>query len=125
MEGFEHPELLGDDERLMVRQHHAAGAHADRAGDARQVRDQDGRRRARDPGHVVMLCDPVAPVAEALGVLRELERVPQRPAGVGAGRDGCEIEDGERGGAERDHAAEYGDALPSRAADPNGHRGRH
>ena len=76
---FEHAELLGDHERGVVRQHHAARADPHRRGGCREVSDQHGRRRARDAGHVVVLGDPDPPVAEPLGQLRELDRVGECP----------------------------------------------
>jgi hypothetical protein len=51
----------------------------------------------------MMLGHPEAAVAEPLGGPRELERVAQRPAGIGAFRDWGEIEDGKR-----DHAGQIG-----------------
>ena len=89
MERLEHPELLRDHERLVVREHHAARADADRRGRAREVRDQHGGRGAGDARHVVVLRDPVAQVAEPLHVAGEVDRVPERlptevPVGTGA-----------------------------------------
>ena len=80
----------------MIRQHDAARADADRRGAAGDVRDHDRRRRARDAGHVVMLGEPEAAIAPALGVLREVERVPERLRGGAAFDDRREVEDGER-----------------------------
>ena len=48
MQRLEHPELLGDDERRVVGQHHAARADADRLGRRREVRDRaPGARSSR------------------------------------------------------------------------------
>ena len=70
-------------ERRVVGQHHAAGAEADGRRDRREVREQHRRRRAGDAGHVVVLGDPVPPVAEALGLLHQRDRVAQRVGGRG------------------------------------------
>ncbi len=66
---LQHPELLGDHQRRVVGQHHAAGADPHPLGPRRQGRRQDRRRGARDPGDVVVLGDPVAVIAEPLGRL--------------------------------------------------------
>ena len=42
----------------------------------------DGGRRAGNAGHVVMLGEPVAAIAPALGVLRQVDRIPERLAAV-------------------------------------------
>ena len=114
---LEHPELLGDHERLVVRQHHAARADAERGGRARQVGDQHRRRRAGDAGHVVVLGNPVAQVAEPLDVAGEVDRVAQRLADGRSGRDRREIENRDAGGAGTDHAASIATANAA-AADP-------
>jgi hypothetical protein len=85
-------ELLRNDQRRVIRQHDAAGAHANPAGAAGQVADDDRSGGARDPLHVVMLGDPVARVAQALGVARELEGVAQCVRRRLALDDGREIE---------------------------------
>ena len=72
---LERPELLGDHERRMVREHDPARADADRLRPAGDMGDDDGGRRARDADRVVMLGQPEAPVPPTLGVLREVERV--------------------------------------------------
>ena len=46
MQRLEHPELLGDDERRVVREHHAARTDADRLGRRREMGDQNRRRRS-------------------------------------------------------------------------------
>ena len=70
-ERLERRELLGHDERGVVRQHDAARADADALGLRRDRRDQHGRRRRGDGRHVVVLGEPVARVAEPVGELRE------------------------------------------------------
>ena len=87
-------ELLGDHQRRVVRQHDAAGADADRRGAAGDVADHDRGRRAGDAGHVVVLGEPEAPVAEAFGVAREIDAVAQGVGGRRALRHGGEVEDG-------------------------------
>ena len=96
MQRRERPELLGDHERRMVRQHDPAGADANRLRARRDVRDHDRRRGARDARGVVMLGEPEAPVAPALRVLREIERVAKRARDRPAFDDRREIQDGER-----------------------------
>ena len=68
---------------------------ADGRRDRGEVREQHRRRRAGDPRHVVVLGDPVPPVAEALDLLHQLDGVAQRVGGRGAAPDGREVEDGE------------------------------
>ena len=93
IERLERAELLGDHQRRVVRQHDAAGADADRARAAGDVPDHHRGRRAGDAGHVVVLGEPEAPVAPALGVLREVERVAERLGRRPALDDRREIED--------------------------------
>ena len=87
VEGGEHAELLGDDERLVLRQHDAARAQADPFGHLPDRREQHRGRSGRDAGHGVMLGDPEPAVAELLGALRTSDRIMERlPIGVpGAG----------------------------------------
>ena len=94
IERLERAELLRDHERRVVRQHDPAGTDADRRGARGEVADDDGRRGARDARHVVVLGDPVARVAEPLGVAGEVEAVAERVAGRRAERDRREVEDG-------------------------------
>ena len=75
IERLERAELLGDHERRVVRQHDPARADADRRRAGGDVRDHDRGRGAGDAGHVVVLGEPEAPVAEPLGVLGQVERV--------------------------------------------------
>src|SRR5690606_16874299 len=79
----------------MVRQHDAAGADPDRRGAASDMANQDRGRRRGDAGHVVMLGQPEAPVAPALGMLREIEAVAEGLGGVAALGDRGEVENGE------------------------------
>ena len=57
-------ELLGDHVGRVVRQHDAAGADADRLRAGGDVGDHDRGRGARDAGHVVVLGDPEAAIAQ-------------------------------------------------------------
>jgi hypothetical protein len=77
MQRLQHPELLGDDQRRMVGQHHAAGAHAQRRRRLREMTDEYGRRRTGDAGHSVVLGDPQAVVAEAFHDRGEVHGRPQ------------------------------------------------
>ena len=97
IERIEGAELLRDDERGVVREHDAARAHPDRGRPARDVADDDGGRRARDPGDVVMLGDPVAAVPETFRAAGEIERIAHGPRGTATLGDGREVEYGERG----------------------------
>jgi hypothetical protein len=55
MQRLERPELLGDHDRRVIRQHDPAGADADRARTRSDVRDHDGGRRTGDADRVVVL----------------------------------------------------------------------
>ena len=59
---------------------------------AGDVRDHDRRRRAGDARHVVVLGQPEAVIAPALGVLREIERILKCQSRRAAVNDGREIE---------------------------------
>ena len=78
----EHAEGLRDLERRVVREHHAAAADADARGRRGHRADQRLRARAGQRRPAVMLGQPVAVVAEAVGQPCEVERVGER---VGAG----------------------------------------
>jgi hypothetical protein len=114
VERLEERELLGDDERRVVRQHDAAGADADPRGPRRDVGDEHRRARARDRGHPVVLGEPEARHAEALGGDGEIacgaEGVAARLAladegevehGQGHGSGGSQHPTGQRGGGGR------------------------
>ena len=95
VQAAEDAERLGDLERAVVRQHHAAAADADVLGRGRHLGDQDLGRRAREHRDAVVLGDPVARVAEPVGEPREVDRVLERiPAGQALG-DRRLIEDAE------------------------------
>src|SRR5258706_14675692 len=73
----------------MMRQHDAAGAHANGFGAAGDVAYDNRRGGAGDARHVVMLGEPVALVTQAFRMLREFERVAQchgRGRALGDGR---------------------------------------
>ena len=57
-EGVEHAELLRDDQRRMVRQHHPAGSEADAGSLRGQTRQHQLRRGRRSRWHRVMLGQP-------------------------------------------------------------------
>jgi hypothetical protein len=77
-EAREHAEGLGDLERAVVREHHAAAADADPLRDGRDRPDQRLGARPGEHRPAVMLGDPVAVVAERVGQPGEVERVLQR-----------------------------------------------
>lgn len=115
MKVLEHPELLRDHERSVIGKHDATGADADLARNAGEVGGEDGGRGARDAGHVVVLGNPVAQVAETLDVAGQVERVAQRVGGRRVIGDDRKIEDGERFEVGRGHAPNSG-RLPRRNA---------
>ena len=96
MKGCERAELLGDQQRRVVRQHDAAGADADRAGAARDMGERYRGRGARDARQIVMLGHPETPVAERFDMARQIERVAQRLAGIAALGDRRKIKNGKR-----------------------------
>ena len=59
--------LLGDSERCVIGQHHAAGADTDGRGALSDMCNQNGSRGTCDARHVVMLSEPVAPEPSPLG----------------------------------------------------------
>ena len=109
-------ELFGDDERRVVRQHDAPGAHPDRGRPARDVADHHRGRCARDTGHVVMLRHPVPAVPERLGAAGEIQRVAHRTRGAPAFGDGRQIENGQCGhwslAARRRNVSPHGSNRP-------------
>ena len=94
MQRRERAELLGDQQRSVIRQHDAAGADADAARAGRDMRQRDRGRGTGDARQVVMLGHPVAAIAQRLDMAREVERIAQRLAGVAAFDNGGEIENG-------------------------------
>ena len=96
MQRGEGAELLGDQQRRVVRQHDAAGADPDRAGAGRDMGQRHRGGGAGDAGQIVVLGHPEAPVAERLDMPRQVERIAQRLTGIAAFGDRREIENGER-----------------------------
>ena len=103
-------ELLDRGQRGAVAELDRAGAEPDRGGGGGGQREHHRGGGAGDAGVEVVLGEPVAGVAEALGLLGEVDAVAQRLGGGGAGGDRHEVEDGERGGG---HGAPF---LASRRA---------
>ena len=90
------PNCSATRQRRMVGQHDAAGADANARCARPDVREEHRRRRAGDTRHVVVLGHPEAPVAQALGMLRDIAR-PAKGVGGGAPfENGGEIEDRKR-----------------------------
>ncbi len=99
-ERLQDAELLGDDQRPVVGQHHAPGAHADAVRGPGHGGGEDGRRRPGHAGHAVVLRHPEPVVAEPLRLPCQLHRVAQRLPGAVARPDAGAVEDGEAGGGE-------------------------
>ena len=97
---LQHLEALGHHQRRMVGQHHAAGADADVPGHRGDLPDHQVGRGARDRRQIVVFGQPVADIAERVGMARQVDAVAQRRRRPGAGGDDGKVEDGER-----DHAA--------------------
>ena len=91
-ERLQRPELLGDHQRRMIRQHHSTRADTNPLRPLREVRDHDRRRRTRDPAQVVVLSNPIPTVAKPLRVLRQVQRITQRLRRRSAHDDRCEIQ---------------------------------
>ena len=70
MRRLEQRELLGDDQRSVVRQHHSAGADPDPAGGGRDHGDQHRRIGRGDGRHVVVLGHPDSACAPAASATR-------------------------------------------------------
>ena len=80
----ERAEHLGHLQRAVVRQHHAAAAHANRLRGRRDRADEHLRRRACQRRRGVVLRQPVALVAERLRVAGEVDGVRERLSARGA-----------------------------------------
>jgi hypothetical protein len=72
---FQRTELLCDDQRRMIWQHHAARSNTNGPGAAGDIADHHRGRSAGDAGHIVMLGKPEPLVIPAFGVLRQIERI--------------------------------------------------
>ena len=90
---FQHLEAFGHHQRRMVGQHHPAGTDPDVPGHRRDLPDHQVGRGARHRGEVVMLGQPVADIAQAIGMARQIDAVAQRRGGFGARGDDREVED--------------------------------
>ena len=90
---LQHLEALGHHQRRMVRQHHAAGADPDVLRHRGDLPDHQVGRGARHRREVVMLGQPVADIAQRIGMARQIDAVAQRRGGLGAGGDDGEVED--------------------------------
>src|SRR5690606_21744022 len=82
VERLKRAELFGNDQRRMVRQHDAAGAHTYGGGAARNVTNEYRRGSAGNAWHAVVLGPPVAMKAERLGVAGQLQAVAEGSGGV-------------------------------------------
>jgi len=91
-ERFEGAELLGDDQRRMIRQHDAARADANRSRRASHVRDDDRRGCAGDARHVVVFGQPVAREAPPLDMLGKIHRMTEGIRGGSTLDDGRKIQ---------------------------------
>ncbi|MNN21223.1 hypothetical protein D3C81_1345350 [compost metagenome] len=87
-------ELFGDLQRRVIGQHDAAGADADGRRATGDMADQHRSGGAGDAGHVVVLGQPEAAVAPALGVLGQIKHVAEGLLRAGAFTDGGQVENG-------------------------------
>ncbi|MNG97362.1 hypothetical protein D3C79_564730 [compost metagenome] len=87
-------ELLGDHQGRVVRQHDAAGPQPQGAGGAGQMADEHRGGGTGDPRHVVVLRQPVAVVAPALGMPGQILRMTKRLGRLASFGDGHQIQDG-------------------------------
>ena len=94
--GQQRPERLGNLERGMVGQHDPRGADPDPRGMRADVRRQQLRGTARQAGHVVMLGNPVAPVAGRLDGAGDPNGADHRRGGTLAILDPDEIQHRQR-----------------------------
>ena len=105
IEGFEHGELFGDNQRRMVGQHHPARSHPDLFGVRRQVCHQDRRLGAGHRAHVVMFGNPEPGEPQPIGELGQLGCGGKSGRARFAVRDKCEVQDRERHTHEQNVAA--------------------
>jgi hypothetical protein len=94
-ERLERRELLSHDEWRVIRQHDSTGADPDALGSRSDRRDEHGRRRRGDSGHVVVLGKPVARVAKAVGELRKTDGCRDGACARLAAPHGNEVEHGQ------------------------------
>lgn len=100
-------ELLRDDERGVVREHHAARAEADAAGVCGEVGENHGRRRGGHARHGVVLGDPVAVEAALFGEAGQLDAGTEGVGGGVSRTDGHQVQYGEGGGGRALRCAPY------------------
>ncbi len=96
MQRGQRAELLGDDQRGVVRQHDAAGADPDGAGAGGDMGECDRGRSTGYARHVVMLGHPISRIAQCLDVAGQIERVAQRLASVAAFGNRRQVENRQR-----------------------------
>ena len=80
IERLQHAELLGHLERAVMAQHDPARADADMPGLGRHQRHHDLGRAAGEPGRSVVLGQPVAAIAEPIGMAGQLDGFKERVA---------------------------------------------
>ena len=95
VQGLEHRELLGDDERRVVGEHHAAGTDGDARRGRGEVSDEHRRSGRCHGGHVVVLGDPEALVPGGVGGLGEPRRRGEGLRGALPDAHGSRVEDGQ------------------------------
>jgi hypothetical protein len=95
---FQGAELLRDDQRAVVGQHHATGADPQPRGRAGDQPDQYRGRAARDVLDAVVLGDPEPVVPQRVDVAGQFDGLTERRRRRGAGEDGRDVEDGQAGG---------------------------
>lgn len=88
IERLQHAELLGDLERRIMREHHAARSDADVRRFVRDARDHDLGRGTGEGGGVVMLREPEAMIPERVAMFREGDGFAQRVRCGAAHADG-------------------------------------
>ncbi len=93
---LQHLEALGDHERRVVGQHHAAGADADVLRHGGDLADHQIGRGACDGRQVVMLGEPVPDIAEPIDMAGQVDAVAQRRGRLGACGDDGKVENGKR-----------------------------
>ncbi len=74
---LKHAELLDDRERRVIGKHYATGADAQARGSGSYVCDQDRRRGAGQPRHIVVLGHPIALIADLFGELGQPRGMPE------------------------------------------------
>ena len=72
VERIERAELLGNHQRRMVRQHHAAGAQMQSGGMGGKIANQHRGRGAGNTDHIMVLGQPVAMITAFFRQLRQI-----------------------------------------------------